>query len=454
MDRIEIEDFLRTVEPFDVLATDVLGALVDCAVARTLPKDHLLLEEGGPGDALYVVVQGRVQVRVRDNGRPRRVAFLTAGDMVGEMALLTGEPRTADVVTDTPTTVLEIDREAFYDVCEHDPEVAHFLTELLGKRLRAGGQISQLGNYQVLDEIGRGGMGIVFAGYHPRLRRSVAIKMLDHAHVFDERFAAQFAAESAVVAGLNHPNIVQVFDHHAAYGTQFIVMEMIDGPTLADVLQVRGTLDEAETRRIVLQVAAALQHAHARGITHRDIKPENVMLPRDGGPIKLMDFGIAGPVVDHDDDPIGTPGYMAPEQERGDPIDERVDVYPLGVMAFELLTGERPFFEEEGLTLLEAKERGDLPDVRDWRPEISDAMRAFIRRCTWPDPDRRFPDCGAVLAHFGDGPHLVRPGVRARSVMVVFDPAEAEAVGDAIDRLVAGLAGRAVRVSLADHALD
>lgn len=448
----DVETFLRSIKPFDVLDTPSLRALVACVERRTFDKDDQLIAAGDPGDALYVLLKGRVQVAVVDADGPRRVASLYGGDMVGEMALLTGEPRVADVFADVPTECIVISRDAFYDVVDRDPSVAHFLTELLGKRMLDGGHISHVGNYQVFEEIGRGGMGIVFAGWHPQLRRSVAIKMLEHAHVFDERFASSFQAESSIVAALDHPNIVRVFDHEAAYGTQFIVMEMVDGATLADRIRVTGPMDEATVRRIIVQLAGALEHAHSRGITHRDVKPENVMLPMDGA-LKLMDFGIAGPVHETHDEAIGTPAYMAPEQTVAGELDARVDIYPLGIMAFEMLTGERPFHADDTREVLTQKAQEPPPDVRLWRREISDAMAEFVQRAAAPHPEDRFADCAAIRAHFGADEPLVRPGLRNRTITVLYDAEEGSLVGDATDQLVATLAGRGTLVSISDHDL-
>lgn len=453
-DPMRLDVFLKTVEPFDALERETLRALAACARRAFYGPGDRIITAGEPGDALYVIIRGRVQVRVDDEDGPKRIALLYGGEMLGEMALLTGEPRTAHVIADIATECAVIARENFFEVVAREPSVAGFLTELLGTRLLDGGQISQVGNFQVFEEIGRGGMGIVFAGYHPRLRRSVAIKMLNHTHVYDEGFAARFAEESSVVARLEHPNIVQVFDHVAAYGTQFIVMEFVDGPTLADRMRVEGPMGEAAVRRLILQLSRALGHAHARGVTHRDVKPENIMLP-PGRPLKLMDFGIAGAAVDPDgdDDPIGTPVYMAPEHIEGEALDARVDIYPLGVMAFEMLTGERPFGTLDTEMLIDHKPTAALPDVRRWRPEISDVMATFIERAAAPDPEDRFPDCAAVRAHFGRGPTLLKPGLRGQTLVVLYDPDESHAVGDAVDHFVASLAGRSVVVSVAKHEL-
>ena len=443
---------------YDLLAdTDAFGAL-DHETLKTLciharechfANGDQIIRAGDPGDALYVIDTGIV--RVEGDGE-RHLAWLGAGDIFGEMALITGDARQASVFADEETSCLAIDRVPFYALLEARPEVAECLTDLVGRRLCAGGQIARVGKYRVMHEIGRGGVARVFAGVHPALRRPVAIKMLDHGLVFDAEFAARFRAEAAIVAGLEHPNIVQVYDHEHAYATEFIVMELLGGSTLAELQRAKGVFDEHETRRIIVQLARALGYAHNQGIVHRDLKPENVMVP-PGQPIKLMDFGIAKPIAEAptSDDLVGTAQFMSPEQGRGKHVDGRTDIYALGVIAYEMLTGQVPFDGTDPLEIIAAKEAEPVPDVRVVRPNVSAQIAEFIACACEREPDDRFPDCRAVLEQLGGGTPLLRAGVRGRTVTVLYDGSEELAVRDALDRLSAELAGRDVLLTVAEH---
>ncbi len=450
---MDIAQFLRNVPPFQSLSDETLAVLARKTREVRFAESETIVRAGEPGDAMYVVTEGLVLVRVREDERLRQLGWLGAGDVFGEMALLTGEPRVADVVAHEPTTCIAIDRRPFHALVRHSREVARFLTELAGRRLLDGGQIARVGKYRVLHEIGRGGMGTVFAGWHEQLRRPVALKMLNHELVFDETYGPRFTAEATIVAGLRHPNIVQVFDHETAYATQFIVMELLTGETLGERMVRERQLGEAMVRRVVVQLAEALGHAHARGITHRDVKPDNVMLCDDGS-LKLMDFGIAGDLSgDEAAGPVGTPIYMSPEQMRGQDIDHRSDIYALGVMAFALLTGEAPFSDEDVDVLAEQKESAPLPLVTDWRPEVSHAMATFIERACAADPADRFASCAEVVEHFGGASRApaLGGGLRGRHVTILYDAAAESAVRDAIDRLTAYLGGEAAVVSVARH---
>jgi hypothetical protein len=449
---VDIARFLRDVPPFHTLSDEALAALAGQARAVRFRPGAPIVRAGEPGDAMYVVAEGLVLAKVEEDGRARHLGWIGPGEIFGEMALLSGDPRTADVVADERTTCVAVDRAPFHALVRQNREVARFLTELAGRRLLDGGQIAQVGRYRVLHEVGRGGMGTVFAGWDEQLRRPVALKMLAHELVFDEEFGARFATEASIIAGLHHPNVVQVFDYEAAYATQFIVMELLAGETLGDRMERERQLDEALVRRVVLQLASALGHAHERGITHRDVKPDNVMLCADGS-LKLMDFGIAGDLGADEGRPIGTPIYMSPEQMRGREIDQRTDIYALGVMAFGLLTGMSPFREEDLDALIAEKETAPLPPLGDWRPEVSAAMATFIERACAAHPDDRFPDCAAVLEHFGGpGWRLASAAeLRGRHVTILYDACAEDAVRDAVDRLSASLAGEPAVVSVARH---
>ncbi len=441
-------DFLAETDAFGELDHETLKTLALHTRECTFADGQQIIRAGAPGDALYVICSGIVRVEEGE----RHLAWLGAGDIFGEMALVTGAPRQADVFADEETVCLAVDRVPFYALLEARPEVAACLTELVGRRLCAGGQIARVGKYRVMHEIGRGGVARVFAGVHPGLRRPVAIKMLDHGLVFDEEFAARFRSEAAIVAGLVHPNIVQVYDHEQAYATEFIVMELLGGSTLAELQRAKGELDEHEVRRILVQLARALEYAHRQGVVHRDLKPENVMVP-PGHPIKLMDFGIAKPIGEatKSDDMVGTAQFMSPEQGRGRPVDGRTDIYALGVMAFEMLTGRVPFDGADPLDIIAAKEAAPVPDVRSLRPNVSLEIASFVARACERDPADRFQDCRAVLAHLGGQTPLLRPGVRGRTVTLLYDAGEDAAVRDALDRLSAELAGRDVLLTVAEH---
>ena len=199
--------------------------------------------------------------------------------------------------------------------------------------------------YEILECIGEGGMAIVYKAMCHRLNRYVAVKIMRYEMAADEEFRRRFCAESQAVAMLSHPNIVAVYDVSHSDDIEYIVMELIDGITLKQYMDRRGKLSWKETLHFSKQIAKALSHAHERGIIHRDIKPQNIMLLRDGT-IKVGDFGIAAlenEIDENNGQAIGSIHYIAPEQARGNCPDARSDIYSLGVVMYEMLTGQLPY---------------------------------------------------------------------------------------------------------------
>ena len=203
--------------------------------------------------------------------------------------------------------------------------------------------------FEILECLGRGGMGIVYKARQPRLNRLVALKVLSPERQPDPQFAERFAREAQALARLNHPSIVAIHDFGESGGYYYLLMEYVEGASLREVLR-KGRLQASEALAIVPQICAALQYAHDQGVVHRDIKPENVLLDR-AGHVKIADFGLAkiaapgepAPALTQERQIVGTPHYMAPEQiETPGRVDHRADLYSLGVVFYEMLTGELP----------------------------------------------------------------------------------------------------------------
>ncbi len=220
--------------------------------------------------------------------------------------------------------------------------------------------------YRLEARIGAGGMAEVYRGFDPVLNRTVAIKILLPQFARDASFVERFRREAQAAARLNHPNIVGVYDTGADDGTQFIVMEFIEGRTLADFLAAGRRPTPVQAAEISQRICGALAAAHAQGVIHRDIKPGNVMVTRDGT-VKVMDFGIARITTGVETAPqtsavLGTASYLSPEQAQGGPLDARTDIYSLGAVLYELLTGRPPVHRGvAGGRGLQAGERGARP---------------------------------------------------------------------------------------------
>ncbi|MBQ6397130.1 MAG: Stk1 family PASTA domain-containing Ser/Thr kinase [Oscillospiraceae bacterium] len=253
--------------------------------------------------------------------------------------------------------------------------------------------------YEILETIGEGGMAIVFRALDHRLNRYVAVKIMREEMAKDEEFRRRFCAESHAVAMLSNPNIVSVYDVSHSDEREFIVMELISGITLKQYMDKKGALDWKEVVHFSKQITRALAHAHERGIIHRDIKPQNIMLLRDGT-LKVADFGIAAlenEVYENNGQTIGSIHYIAPEQARGLSPDARSDIYSLGVVMYEMLSGRLPY---TGDTLAEiaVKHMNAKPEpLRDTFPSIPVELERITLKAMNSDLDGRYQTAGELL---------------------------------------------------------
>jgi len=246
--------------------------------------------------------------------------------------------------------------------------------------------------YQVLGEIGSGGMATVSKAIQRSLDRPVAIKELKKAYHTDDQIVRRFERESRVAASLQHENIVHIYDYWSK-PTYAIVMEYVDGTNLAEVIEKSGALPVDVGIMIAIQVCSALDYAHMRGLVHRDIKPSNIMIKRNGE-VKLMDFGIAH--TKHLDALtlpgmlLGTPAYMSPEQILGQPLDVRSDIFSFGIVLYEMLTGAKPFTDEDTRAVTAKIMKDDYPSPRRINSDIPRRVQCIIRKCLRKKPKRRF----------------------------------------------------------------
>ena len=249
------------------------------------------------------------------------------------------------------------------------------------------------GRYELLELIGRGGMSSVWRSHDRLLDRIVAIKVLHEHYTQDGEYVERFRREARAVAQLSHPNIVTVIDRGEDEGRQFIVFEYVEGENLKEVIERTGPLPIRDALLLALQMARALGFAHERGLIHRDVKPQNVLL-NDDGQAKMTDFGIARSLdvegVTITGTVLGTSEYIAPEQARGQRVDALTDVYSLGVVLYELLTGGVPFHGENFVTIALRHVNEPAPSVLDRRPDCPTRLAIAVDRAMAKRPDDRF----------------------------------------------------------------
>jgi serine/threonine-protein kinase len=266
----------------------------------------------------------------------------------------------------------------------------------------ADGTRKTIGKYEIVSELGRGGMGVVFKAWEESLQRFVAIKMLGDALTDDENLVARFLREARSVADLNHPNIVQVFAVDTHEGRPYFAMEFVEGESLSELIRSSRRIEPQRAVTLLKEVASGLSAAHDKGVVHRDIKPDNIMLTKHGG-VKVVDFGVA-----RVDDPntkltatgmaVGTPNYISPEVCLGLDVDKRSDLFSMGVVLYEMLTGETPFDADSPLEMMTNVVQSEVPDITSLNPSIDAGLRQILYHMLEKKPDYRYQDFHEVLA--------------------------------------------------------
>lgn len=254
--------------------------------------------------------------------------------------------------------------------------------------------LERIGNCRIVDEVASGGMAVVYRAIQEPLNRTVAIKALKTSVASEQQLVTRFEREAQSLAGLQHENIIHVYDFYQERGALFIVMEYVEGIDLYDLLDRCGRLPYDVAAIMAMQVARALDYIHYRGIIHRDIKPANVMVSRGGG-VKLMDFGIARDKTFDQDlteagTGIGTPSYMSPEQILGDKLDARSDLFSLGIVLYQMCTGKKPFVEDEEKSVMHKIRLEKYVSPRKLNPEIPRELERIMAKCMHKIPRDRY----------------------------------------------------------------
>lgn len=285
-----------------------------------------------------------------------------------------------------------------------------------------------INRYEIIMKIGSGGMADVYKAKDHVLNRLVAIKVLKQEYSTDATFVKKFRVEAQSAAGLSHPNIVNVYDVGEDEGVYFIVMELVQGITLKNYIDMKGKLDIREALNISVQIASGLSAAHENRIIHRDIKPQNIIMSRDGK-VKVTDFGIAK-VADSTTvttTAAGTVHYISPEQARGGYSDERSDIYSLGITMYEMVTGRVPFEGETNVAVALMHIQSEITPPRQLEPSIPVSFEKIILKCTQKKPERRYAsareliaDLRKVLTH-PDGEYVVIPGAIPQGRTIVMN---------------------------------
>ncbi|MGM0451710.1 MAG: protein kinase domain-containing protein [Thermodesulfobacteriota bacterium] len=390
-------EFFRRTELIRSLPRDSVVPLINNVFYKKVKAGEQFINQGDHGDTCYLIQHGTCTARLEKNGESTIVARLPEGSIVGEMALLTGEPRSAHVFAETDASLWVLTRAQFDELESKYPELRTFLTNVLTRWFDSRKTIAErhIGKYIITDVIGDGAFAIVYGGKHRELDMPVAIKMMRHDMAMDPEFISAFRKEAKTIARFNHQNIVKIFDIEERYRTVFIIMELLAGRPLKQILDTRSRLTPGETVKYVRQICQGLRYAHQQKIVHMDIKPRNIfVLPDDN--VKIVDFGLACP-CGTETMMSGTPFYMSPEQIECLPVDTRTDIYSLGIMTYEMVTGKKPFDETDVFKLMDLHVEKDIPDPWEIAADIPESLRNMILKACARDPSERYQTVGEIL---------------------------------------------------------
>ena len=377
---------------------DTVGPFLDKMSYKHIEAGKRFISQGEVLDSALVIQKGSCLIVVEKDGELHPVGHRGEGDIVAELAILTGEPQNAHVEAQTDMEVWVLNKDLFDDISKEKPHLLDFLTELVADRFDSNRPIADrvIGKYLATDIAGRGGHSIVYKGVHSSLNMPVVIKMMRHDFAVDPDFLSSFWNEAKTIASLNHENIVKVYDIEEMFRTVFIIMEYVEGESLKSLIDRLKKIPPRVAVDFLVQICSGLDYAHQQGIIHRDINSSNIMVQRNDR-LKILDFGLACPIGTEDDSFLGTVFYMAPEQIEGEILDQRTDIYALGITAFEMLTGKRPFPEDDIGALMDMHVNEDIPDPAELVPDLPEVLRRFIMKACHRDPNHRYQNVGQAL---------------------------------------------------------
>jgi tRNA A-37 threonylcarbamoyl transferase component Bud32 len=371
--------------------------LGDLAYRRVKAGERFLIQ-GNREDTAYIIQEGTCLTVVEKGGELHPVGHRGKGDIVGIRALFTGEARHAHVEAETDMHLWVLNRQQIDNISQTDPELLTLLTEIVASQFDSKRPVAdrEIGKYIATHIVGRGSYSIVYKAIHKDLNMVVAIKMMRHNMAIDPCFYSNFREEAQVVASLNHENILDVYDFEERYKTVFIIMEYLEGESLQDLLIRLKTIPSGLAVTYIYQICKGLAYAHEKGIIHRDINTVNVMvLPNDH--VKILDFGLACQLGSEDEHIGGTLAYQAPELLEGERADPQTDIYALGVTAYELVTGTKPFNDNEIVELFRSGGQRNIPDPALKVPDILPQLREFILKACQHNSNKRYRSMAEVL---------------------------------------------------------
>jgi serine/threonine protein kinase len=397
--RVEPNFFLRK-DIDDCLTTEARSAFFASMQERRFTAGTRMITRGTKGDRLFIIQDGICSVIIDKDGTDYPIVKLEQGDLAGEMALITGEPRSAHVDAETDVIAMEMKREEFDAICEKHPSLREILTKIVQENIFSSifKEDREVGKYNIQEIIRQGEMSTDYKGIHRYIKIPVVIKVLRNDIAMDPEFFEQFKKDAMLIVQLTHDHIVTVYDIAGLYRTIFIFREFLEGELLGAYMDnvPNRKLPSSTSIDLLRQICSGLAYSHEKGLIHKGLNPNNIfVLPNKQ--VKILDFGLVFPKRSIGISLGERVAYMPPEQLSGKPLDERSDIYSLGMVAWEMVTGQRPFADVDVKTLLQSHAEQEIPDIKSMCPDLPDNFSQLISKATKKNPDDRYPSMQDML---------------------------------------------------------
>lgn len=373
-----------------ILETTDSSFLEELTYKRVKAGERFLVQ-GAQEETAYIIQKGTCLSIVEKDGVLHPVGHRGKGDIVGIRALFTGEPRAAHVEAETDLHLWVLNKHQIDNITQGNPELLSLLTEIVARQFDSKRPVAdrEIGKYIATHIIGRGAYSIVYEAVHKILNMRVAIKMMRHNMVVDSDFFLNFHKEAQIIASLNHENILKIYDFEERYKTVFIIMEHLDGESLQALLNRLRVIPPALAISYIYQICEGLAYAHEKGIIHRDINPANIIVCANDR-IKILDFGLACHLGTEDENIGGVLAYQAPELLEEGLADQASDIYALGVTAYELVTGQKPFNDSEITSFFQQGISRKIDDPSLSVPGVMPELQEFILKACHSNKDKRY----------------------------------------------------------------
>ncbi len=392
-------DYLLNIELVQTLSGKSLCTFLNCLSRKIIKADSKFISFGDKSDCLYFIQKGHCTVQKKGiSGEYAAVGYKRPGELVGNVSLLSDELRTENVISKSDMVLWELKKNNFDKICNNHPEIRTFLTRLYTDTIEDSikNEIRMIGQYRLHHLIKKGNHSVVYKGLHKSLNLPAAVKMIMHHVSDDSEFKKFLDIKPKIVNRLNHPNVLQVYDIATAYKTTFMIMEYVEGEILSDLLYRKKVLPFERALKFLLQICSGLSFLHDNKIIHQNLIPEKFFV-LENDHIKIMGSGPAFSKRKEDFDQTSLFCYMPPERIVSGKMDTRSNIYSFGILAYEMLTGKKPFSANDPAMLMKLHTDTPIPDPSILIPNFPTALKDLIFKACAKSPGKRFASMNEVL---------------------------------------------------------